>query len=482
MTREQRDLWHKLERFHLDDPSASFSFSARLAEENGWTIAFARRVAAEYKRFVFLCLAAGHPCTPSEEVDQSWHLHLLYTRSYWDEFCGQTLGQPLHHGPTKGGTGERSKYLKWYVDTLASYRSFFGDPPQDIWPPPESRFGPDIQSRRVNTARNWVIRKPNMRVLLRLAGFPAAVALMLVGCGNGPLGFVPIFDWSGPRFLVFYLVGFILSGLIGLTFLSWWDKRQEVRSKEETKPTDIYILAGMAGGGERIAHAALTGLVAGKALESHGSSPKWIRSTGKVPENLQPFETSVLDIINRQAPLTLEKAVSVVKHSPATASLLARRGPWEACPIYGKIPLVILGLAGAVKTGIGLSRDRPVGFLVIFIILTGLALAVLEAKRQVAKNWQQRLAARIGKQPRAYLNLSKSFGVPLHNGSYFALVTATSGLAGLAGTALEDFAQPLIPPAKTPFWQLGGDGCSSGSSGCGSGGGCGGGGCGGCSS
>jgi hypothetical protein len=36
-----------------------------------------------------------HIVTPSEQVDQVWHLHLTYTRSYWDEFCPNVLGQPF---------------------------------------------------------------------------------------------------------------------------------------------------------------------------------------------------------------------------------------------------------------------------------------------------------------------------------------------------------------------------------------------------
>ena len=65
---------------------------------------------SEYRRFVFLALAAGHPVTPSDQVDQAWHLHLLYTNSYWNRFCGETLGRRLHHGPTQGGASERDKF------------------------------------------------------------------------------------------------------------------------------------------------------------------------------------------------------------------------------------------------------------------------------------------------------------------------------------------------------------------------------------
>ena len=83
MNTNQTELWQRLEQFQLDEAQVAFPFTARLARENGWSRALAQRVALEYKRFAFLCVAAGHPCTPSEQVDQAWHLHLIYTRSYW---------------------------------------------------------------------------------------------------------------------------------------------------------------------------------------------------------------------------------------------------------------------------------------------------------------------------------------------------------------------------------------------------------------
>src|SRR5580698_4696137 len=102
MDSSHADLRARVEAFQLDDPKAALPFSQRLARENGWTQAFAVRVVREYRRFAFLAIAAGHPVTPSEAVDQAWHLHLCYTESYWNHFCRETLGQPLHHGPTKG--------------------------------------------------------------------------------------------------------------------------------------------------------------------------------------------------------------------------------------------------------------------------------------------------------------------------------------------------------------------------------------------
>ncbi len=154
-------LWHGIRDFQLDAPDARFPFSKRLARENGWTWAFALKVIEEYKRFSYLATRAGHPVSPSEEVDQAWHLHLLYTHSYWVDFCGLVLGRPFHHGPGAGGAAEGAKYRDWYQDTLDSYGRLFGEPaPTEFWPATAIRFRHVASYRRVNTATHWVIPKP----------------------------------------------------------------------------------------------------------------------------------------------------------------------------------------------------------------------------------------------------------------------------------------------------------------------------------
>src|ERR1044071_7485961 len=155
------ELWPRLEQFQLDAPEAALPFSARLARENNWSPAYTRRVIHEYKRFAFLAVAAGHPVSPSEDVDQVWHLHLTYSQNYWKIFCPEILGQPLHHQPTKGGSDEREKFGDWYLKTLESYREHFGEePPCDIWPTPEARDAEKHNFIRVDRERNWVIPKP----------------------------------------------------------------------------------------------------------------------------------------------------------------------------------------------------------------------------------------------------------------------------------------------------------------------------------
>ena len=78
----QNDALERILAYSFDEEEEAYPFAARLARENDWSRDFADRVIAEYRRFAFLALAADHPVTPSDQVDQVWHLHLLYTRSY----------------------------------------------------------------------------------------------------------------------------------------------------------------------------------------------------------------------------------------------------------------------------------------------------------------------------------------------------------------------------------------------------------------
>lgn len=184
MDTRQAALLAHLDAFTIGDPAAPFGFARRLARDNRWSIAFAQRVVAEYKRFVFLAMEAGHPVTPSDEVDQAWHLHLVYTRSYWEDLCTGLLGRPLHHGPTKGGRDEDDKFEDWYARTLESYARFFEHrPPADIWPPSAVRFGLAPHFRRVNTRRYWLVPRQFVRRSTGSTLVGVGAATGLVGCG-----------------------------------------------------------------------------------------------------------------------------------------------------------------------------------------------------------------------------------------------------------------------------------------------------------
>lgn len=70
-------------------------------------------------------------------MDAVWHLHLLFTESYWNVLCGEILGRPLHHRPGTGRPGEASDFEARYLGTLADYAAEFGrEPPAEVWPRP----------------------------------------------------------------------------------------------------------------------------------------------------------------------------------------------------------------------------------------------------------------------------------------------------------------------------------------------------------
>jgi len=158
---EHSALWQRILGFSLDQAGSELPFSRRVARENGWSTDYTQRVIEEYKRFAFLATVAGHWVTPSDPVDQVWHLHLTYSRSYWEDFCPNVLGRALHHEPTWGGRAEQQRFTGWYQQTLDSYERLLGHPaPSDIWPHPAIRFGEAQDFVRINKACYWLILKP----------------------------------------------------------------------------------------------------------------------------------------------------------------------------------------------------------------------------------------------------------------------------------------------------------------------------------
>ena len=158
MNQEDKLLWERIRAFQIDDPSSSFKFSDRLSRENDWDLEYALQAVLEYKKFIFLICVDPEPKTPSDQIDQVWHLHLLYTQSYWNEFCQNTLGKEIHHGPTKG-VEQRGDFKSYYQATKESYFRYFKEtPPEDFWPSEEERFR-TVRFTRVNRDKYWIIPK-----------------------------------------------------------------------------------------------------------------------------------------------------------------------------------------------------------------------------------------------------------------------------------------------------------------------------------
>ena len=166
-------LWAALAAMRIGPDGAGFA--GRLARENSWSPTHADAVMGEYRRFLYLAARAEAPVTPSDDVDQAWHLHLLHSRHYWDVLCARILRRPLHHDPA--GAGEGSAMDRQYGATLARYRATFGEePPPTIWPPNLAQ-GPS-RPLRIDAARYWLIPKlPRSRAAALGGG-----ALLVAAC------------------------------------------------------------------------------------------------------------------------------------------------------------------------------------------------------------------------------------------------------------------------------------------------------------
>ena len=155
MPASHEELWQRIEQYTFDRPDDNVTFIDKLCREHGWTAPFARAAIEEYRRFAFLAVASGHSVSPPDAIDQVWHMHLMYSRRYWDDFCKGVLQTTLHHEPATGRPGERGGLADDYTHTLTSYRKHFGEPPATFWP--ARPYAAPRSHRRVDLRSNVVL-------------------------------------------------------------------------------------------------------------------------------------------------------------------------------------------------------------------------------------------------------------------------------------------------------------------------------------
>jgi hypothetical protein len=190
---KDENLWKRIQSFSLDVPNVEFPFSKKLAKEENWTENFTKKAIEEYKKFVYLCCILPNGASPSEIVDKVWHMHLIYTQNYWEEFCPNILGQKLHHQPSNGGSTEKVKHQSWFHETLQQYEEIFGEKaPEDIW------LGKK-EKPRLN--KFWLYSVKVFSVLF--------IIFLLNSCSNGINNFFSLIVFVP---IIFVLVSFI-SGL-----------------------------------------------------------------------------------------------------------------------------------------------------------------------------------------------------------------------------------------------------------------------------
>jgi uncharacterized protein (TIGR04222 family) len=445
-----------------------------LMRENGWSADFTRRALAEYRRFLFLCMSAEHPVCPSEAVDQVWHLHLIYTRSYWDDLCGRVLGKPLHHGPTRGGHDEGVKHHDMYTQTLDSYRQFFAEePPQNIWPPMDERFRDGASFTRVNRREFWMIRKPRW-----LGAAALLVPWLLTGCevtGSGPL------NYSGPDFLMFFTL-FCAGVLLVIAGMKASARGSALRKTDDAVLSDPYLAAMLSGGDSLVVTAALSEL-SRRGLLSIAARMAVSRIPGTVPDGtLHPLEAAIIERMPDSVASPREIAATIGPELRAMRERLEQAG--LVVPLAAQARLrsriaffvALIPIIGVVKMGIGLDRGKPVLFLLILPIL-GTLIAYAMRKVPFRTNAGEEGIRKLREQYAEDAGPLTELGSPSLPAGALPLALAIFGTSVLAGTPYGAFAPP---PGRMP--DNSSSGCSGGCSGGDSGGGSDGGGSSGCSS
>ncbi|HEY9749796.1 MAG TPA: TIGR04222 domain-containing membrane protein, partial [Allocoleopsis sp.] len=372
MNLQQAELYQRIQAFSLDNSHDSLSFSKRLARENDWTLEYTHRVIQEYKKLAFLAVVAGHPVSPSEQVDQAWHLHLTYTRSYWEEFCPKVLGIPLHHEPTRGGKAEQAKFDDWYNQTLKSYAEWFGEsPPADIWPPAHLRFAQAAELIQADPQQYWVLPKlrfPKPAIALLVL----VLALVVVGCTPVMgLGLENPLNFRGPEFLGFYVM--LGVPMVGFAGLLRWLLRYPNQGAVISSDLSLYEIAFLAAGRGRAVDTAIANLLQSEHLSLEPETRKLIIAN-PVPDNCHSLELQLAQAVKHDGNIDRVRHEAIAATQAIRERLqdlgllvsehqtrLVKRLP--ALLVFALLPL------GVSKISVGLARHKPVGFLVFLCLI-----------------------------------------------------------------------------------------------------------------
>jgi uncharacterized protein (TIGR04222 family) len=364
-----------------------------------------------------------------------------------------------------------------YADTLLAYRDAFGeDPPSDLWPPAEIRFGEDMAVHRYDANKCWLIRKP-------LKGWVAAAALLVstvfvVGCA-GPGN---PFELKGIEFLpvlfLAYAVAFFFAYMIRRKY-----RGPDLTPGEAEPELDPYEVAYLTGGRPRVVGAVLVSLNDQGYLDVSESGTVTVRGFPKDGDRLEeavmaelsgqngktldlkPLRVAVQQIEDRRF-RRLEKAELITDPVRRRLGTLL---PFAFC-------LAAIFLFGAARLVLGLQNDRPSGYLIVSMIVL-FVLTAITFGRAVRRTYKgDAVLANLSKR---HAGLRRLRG-DLDSGDA-ALAVGLFGIAVLSGTSYAAMYDRMHKFDNAGSGGGCGSGCGGGGGdgGCG-GGGCGGGGCGGC--
>jgi len=291
------------------------------------------------------------------------------------------------------------------------------------------------------------------------------------------------FDLTGPSFLLFYFV-LILGGAALALGVRWW-LRTPAPSADDPPPDLAPAQVALLAGGRKLAvDAAIANLVQRDALKLDATQKKLTTGDTSVGASSEIESAIVLAVSQASEGATIAEArkaatsaVDEVEHRLMEGGLVPRP---ESSLGVRLLPLAIMGLVvlcGGIKIAIGLERNKPVEFLVIMTVATGIVSLFLLKKPQRTRKGDAVLDTL--KRDHAALETTARSSPDQLSPADWSMAWCLYGYPMMLMSPWSGVYSVMQPPAQ------GGSGCGGGAScgsSCGGGGGDGGGGggCGGC--
>ncbi len=292
------------------------------------------------------------------------------------------------------------------------------------------------------------------------------------------------FDWSGPFFLQLY-VGL---GILALGLALWWrHSLNHLRSAETTLPElHAYEIAHLIGGPPRAVDTALAHLVESGVLKFDESN-RTFHKIGDLPRDAHPLEKVLVGAIRTSADVAALRTAAAseigrIRERLERLGLELNDSQVSTARWYPLLPLVAVLVFGLIKLGIGLERDRPVGFLILgSVILAVVCLVLINSVSRLSRRGRQQIDEIRARH--AALEVAASKAPATLVGPDLTLAVCLFGPMVLAGGPLMPMQQIMhgnvLPGGGGAYGNACGSSCGSSGSSCG-GSSCGGGGCGGC--
>jgi uncharacterized protein (TIGR04222 family) len=278
-------------------------------------------------------------------------------------------------------------------------------------------------------------------------------------------------DWSGPEFLGVYvpllLVGFFVA--LGLRGRLRLPDGEPLPSSVRLDPYELALLNDVDGP----VNAAVASLVHRKGLLLEDGKLR----PGELPSDAAPFERAVhgatvagytsLEAIREQVGAHTERLREKLERQGLLVGgehLFAIRA--QPALLYGLI--LLLGLA---KLGVGISRGRPVGFLLFFVLVGSLGLWVFLRRPHRSQRGDATLVALKDEHQPLRTAVSSEGALEAVGSRDVALAVGLFGASVLSMSGYQPLRQYLAVPGSVMGGGGGGDsgsssGCSSSSSSC----------------